>query len=294
MADEGGGIKGDGEVLGWLFGFLIILAILVSIFGTLQSRLGGGSVDGVRTSLFGGEDVTEQTSLGTWVRTRVGTSVWDIPGGSVLGTHGVNTLGVLIDGPRFRNGETWFEIDFKKRPDGWVTTTTLETAGNTLGRFITSLKRVGIWVSSILSLVLFIFIFWLFRRIGFVRGEASARMQAIEKKLAEQNTSGQNEKWERILSLVASENPGDWRVAILEADIMLDELMARMQYRGDTLGEKLKGVEKADFMTIDMAWEAHKVRNRIAHSGSDFILTHREARRVIDLFRQVFDEFEYI
>jgi len=103
-----------------------------------------------------------------------------------------------------------------------------------------------------------------------------------------------NPRWERIETLVSTENPGDWRVAILEADIMLEELLEAMGYKGEGIGERLKQIEVSDFNTLDKAWEAHKIRNQIAHEGADFNLTEREARRVIDLFRAVFDEFEYI
>lgn len=102
-----------------------------------------------------------------------------------------------------------------------------------------------------------------------------------------------NERWEKILKYFDSENPSDWKLAILEADTLLDELVTRMGYQGDNLGEKLKSVEPSDFLTLPAAWEAHKVRNMIAHE-SDFFLAKREARRVIDLFEKVFSEFDFI
>jgi hypothetical protein len=60
------------------------------------------------------------------------------------------------------------------------------------------------------------------------------------------------------------------------------------------VAEKLKSVDSSDMLTLDAAWEAHKVRNRIAHSGSDFELNEREAKRVIMLFESVFREFGMI
>lgn len=101
-------------------------------------------------------------------------------------------------------------------------------------------------------------------------------------------------RWERIVDQSHSTNENDWRQAILDADIMLDELLEAQGYRGDTMGDKLKQVEKSDFLTIDMAWEAHKVRNRVAHEGSAHSLNDREVRRVINLFERVFKEFHLI
>jgi hypothetical protein len=83
----------------------------------------------------------------------------------------------------------------------------------------------------------------------------------------------------------------DWKFAIIEADIMLDEMLTTMGYKGDTVGEKLKQVERSDFSTVEKAWEAHKVRNQIAHEGSAFSITKPEAVRVIELYKDVFEEF---
>ena len=104
----------------------------------------------------------------------------------------------------------------------------------------------------------------------------------------------QNRRWDRVVAHVQSENPADWRLAILESDIILSELLEKMGYVGENVGEKLKRIERSDFNTIDDAWEAHKVRNLIAHQGSDYVLSRREAQRVIGLYMNVFREFKYI
>ncbi|PIR38842.1 MAG: hypothetical protein COV34_00170 [Candidatus Zambryskibacteria bacterium CG10_big_fil_rev_8_21_14_0_10_42_12] len=101
-------------------------------------------------------------------------------------------------------------------------------------------------------------------------------------------------RWQRVMKHAETDNPNDWKVAILEADIMLDELLDRLGYRGDSMGEKMKQIEKSDFITLDKAWEAHKIRNAIAHEGSEFLINKREVLRVIGLYKEVFDEFYYI
>ena len=103
------------------------------------------------------------------------------------------------------------------------------------------------------------------------------------------------ERWQTIIKKMESENISDWKLAIIEADTLLDEMVKKMGYPGENLGERLRHVEVSDFTSLQEAWEAHKVRNRIAHDSSDqFILTAREARRVIGLFEKVFREFKYI
>jgi len=102
-----------------------------------------------------------------------------------------------------------------------------------------------------------------------------------------------NPTWLKIKAHVSSENPSNWRMAIIEADLLLEDVITQMGYQGQSLGEKLKSIEQADFPMLQLAWEAHKVRNKIAHEGEKFILTQREARRVIDLFEVVLKDTRY-
>ncbi len=103
-----------------------------------------------------------------------------------------------------------------------------------------------------------------------------------------------NERWEHILSLASSTNEGDWRRAIIEADIMLGNLLSDQGYRGNTIGDQLKDVNPLQFTTIDIAWQAHKMRNDIAHGGESFKLTERDTRATIGQYARVFGEFGII
>ncbi len=106
--------------------------------------------------------------------------------------------------------------------------------------------------------------------------------------------NSQTGRWQKVVKLSESENQSDWRLAVIEADIILDELLEKLQLPGDTMREKLEAVEKSDFTTIESAWEAHKARNMIAHEGSNFIINQREIRRIISLYEAVFKEFYLI
>jgi hypothetical protein len=89
---------------------------------------------------------------------------------------------------------------------------------------------------------------------------------------------------------INSENPNDWKLAIIEADIMLDEALKRQGYAGTSLGERLRSISPQALHSLDDAWQAHKVRNDIAHSGVDFVLTHKLARETIVQYERVFTE----
>ena len=98
-------------------------------------------------------------------------------------------------------------------------------------------------------------------------------------------------KFAVIQGYISSQSEALWRIGILEADNLLLEILTEKGYQGDGVGEKLKN---ASFKTVDLAWDAHKVRNRIAHEGSDFELTEREAKRAFTLFESVFRDLKAI
>ena len=131
-------------------------------------------------------------------------------------------------------------------------------------------------------------------RIFQVRQMERRHFAAMQRTVAAKDTPRTHLRWQRIQEEVQSENQQSWRLAILEADIMLNELLDMKGYRGETMADKMKQVERGDFQTIDLAWEAHKVRNAIAHQGSSLSLTDREARRVIALYERVFKEFNLV
>lgn len=108
------------------------------------------------------------------------------------------------------------------------------------------------------------------------------------------HSDNSNKRWQSVLNRIGSVNESDWRLAIIESDIILNEMLDKMGYKGEGVAEKLKQIEKSDFHTLDYAWSAHKLRNRIAHSGSEFHLSHNDAREAFESYKKVFEEFYYI
>ena len=102
-----------------------------------------------------------------------------------------------------------------------------------------------------------------------------------------ENTS-KNLRWNKVLKLVFSTIPSDWKLAVIEADSLLDTFLSQMGFKGDNLGDKLKNSDRDKFPGLTLAWEVHNIRNKIAHEGSSFELPQREAKRVIAIYEIIF------
>lgn len=101
-------------------------------------------------------------------------------------------------------------------------------------------------------------------------------------------------RWGYVKNLFASQNEADWRLAIIEADSMLEDLMMRLGYDGNTLGERLKSADQINFPKLQLAWQAHLIRNKIAHEGSAFKLSKLQAGRVMHWYEEVFKDAKYL
>ena len=101
-------------------------------------------------------------------------------------------------------------------------------------------------------------------------------------------------RWAEVETHILSENPSDWKLAIIEADVMLEEMLHGAGYVGGSIGDMLKSANLQSFATLRDAWDAHTVRNEIAHAGSDYVLTKRGAQETILKYERVFREFKAI
>lgn len=150
-------------------------------------------------------------------------------------------------------------------------------------------------IYTVFAYVLSLFLLYIFVyssvRLNALRQEQKDELRRQEEAwVAKYKKPTQKTYMSKIKEYVESSNPNDWKSAIMEADILLDKTLKQNGFDGDSLGERLLSPTAKKLRTIDDAWTAHKVRNRIAHDGEDFVLTQRIARDTIYRYQNVFDE----
>jgi hypothetical protein len=101
------------------------------------------------------------------------------------------------------------------------------------------------------------------------------------------------EKWDKILTQGTSEDENERKMALIAADSLVDNILKSVGYDGENLGERLKQIEKADLTSLDALWEAHKIRNRIAHEA-DYRLTKEDAFSALTNYGKALRELNYI
>lgn len=146
---------------------------------------------------------------------------------------------------------------------------------------------------AVLALVFFAGIIWIGLRAGEIHHKVRDQYAPIP--ALEVEARGIMVEWQVVLNHINSENPAEWKLAILEADNMLDEILEDQGYVGETVAEKLKVMTPSRIASYEDIWEAHKVRNQIAHGGAiDMELTKKTARDTIAKFENAFKDLGYL
>lgn len=145
------------------------------------------------------------------------------------------------------------------------------------------------FLAKILILVFIAGIFFILLRFRELNKEEWEKYRPIE--VEQEQEDAHNVRWQVILTHAASDNSAEWKIAIIEADSILDELLQDAGYAGETMADRLKAAGESD--TIQQAWEAHKVRNRIAHE-SGIELSRREVDTTIALYASVFKRMGFL
>lgn len=87
-------------------------------------------------------------------------------------------------------------------------------------------------------------------------------------------------RWQEIMDHMGSVKEAQWKFAIIEADKLAEDALKKAGFPGDTLGERLALIQPGQLQNLEGLWEAHKIRNRVAHD-LQYFLRYTEAKHAI-------------
>ena len=92
-------------------------------------------------------------------------------------------------------------------------------------------------------------------------------------------------QWQRIKQRLDTGLESEYKLAVTEADSVLDDVLRKAGFTGETLGERLEKVTQATVSNLPEVLEIHKIRNNVVHDP-DYQLTLGEARRAMDAYEK--------
>jgi hypothetical protein len=95
--------------------------------------------------------------------------------------------------------------------------------------------------------------------------------------------------WSKIQSKVKENTPDSMRLAVIEADGILDEVLKRMGLGGETLADRLGNLKPGQYHSLDRVWDAHRLRNNLVHTP-DFPVSIPKAEEAIAAYESFLKE----
>jgi hypothetical protein len=101
------------------------------------------------------------------------------------------------------------------------------------------------------------------------------------------------ERWRAIQAKFALGTAESARLAIIEADALVDTALRGMQIPGEHLADRLSNLDPDDTKTINRIWRAHRLRNDLVHTPG-FAVSPPDAQRTMDDYEAFLKEMEVI
>ena len=101
------------------------------------------------------------------------------------------------------------------------------------------------------------------------------------------------ENWQGVLAHMKTSSESDWKLAVIEADKIVDKILILKGYKGESMAERMISIDNQELKSLDLLWEAHKVRNRIAHKPG-FKLDFNQAKKIISYYEEVLKDLRAI
>ena len=151
---------------------------------------------------------------------------------------------------------------------------------------IADIKMVAVILSIILGAV-FIIVLHKLWGLGGVKNEL-AKLSGGFNPPAETKTAYEN-RWQEIRKHVESFIVAEWKLAVIEGDKFVDDVLKTAGFAGESMGERLMLIKPDQIINLQYLWDAHKLRNLLVHDP-DFNLTHQQATFAINAFESVLRE----
>lgn len=138
-------------------------------------------------------------------------------------------------------------------------------------------------VSVLLSAIFITAIVLIMLKTGWLRTRVDRVQDVILK--ANMPKKQAQDSWKKVQAHFFAGDDNDLKIAIVEADKMLEEALRHAGVRGASLGDRLKNLKKGQVPNLDNLWQAHKLRNQIAHE-TGFKIKRDVAERALAVYEE--------
>lgn len=100
-------------------------------------------------------------------------------------------------------------------------------------------------------------------------------------------------RWNNVVARMGTPDESQWKLALIEADALLDYVLQQRGTPGATMGERMQNLSADTFPLLESAWRVHRIRNYLVHNV-EYELNIAVASRAFELYRRIFIQMGFV
>lgn len=98
-------------------------------------------------------------------------------------------------------------------------------------------------------------------------------------------------RWQRIMKRLDTGNEAEYKLAVIEADGLLDDMLKKMRLPGETVDDRIQRITPIMIDNVAELKAAHQMRNSIVYDP-DYRLNVSEAKRLLLVYQRTFEDLD--
>ena len=105
--------------------------------------------------------------------------------------------------------------------------------------------------------------------------------------------SGARRRWKQIEGYLESSSKSKHKLAVMEADKLLNKVLKKMGNEGDNIEERLQELPSDKIENMEEVKLAHELRNDVAYDP-DYQLQKEEAEKALEIYKKALQDLQAI
>jgi hypothetical protein len=97
-------------------------------------------------------------------------------------------------------------------------------------------------------------------------------------------------EWKRLKKNLESGEENKYKLVIIKADAIIENILDRLNYKGEDFNQKLANIPAGQVENLEEIKKAHEIRNKIIHF-EDFPVDKQLAEKTIELYEEFLKSF---
>jgi len=100
-----------------------------------------------------------------------------------------------------------------------------------------------------------------------------------------------DKSWDEVIKQAKDEKEAERKMAIIEADDIVNDVLTQVGYEGESLSEKMEGLSEEIIPNIEEVKDAHKKKRDIVYDPNRS-LSREEAVEIVSVYEKVFKDLQ--